>query len=190
MSLGKTLAGKPPCSTRADYLYCNSWWVLTADTLNFLKEIQRVRVTSIHTIRNARYFQCKSNMTASISVQALSAGHLSLPETQFISPASETKKLTVPSLSFLITHSQKSSGKTTRILFDLGLRRDVLRYPTQIQQHIKNRQPLSTSPDVVSSLSIGGLKPDDIDYVIYSHVCVNELSLPDLNGDQIADMVK
>jgi hypothetical protein len=29
---------------------------------------------------------------------------------------------------------------------------------------------LSTDPDVVKSLNAGGLTPDDIDFVVYSHV--------------------
>ena len=29
---------------------------------------------------------------------------------------------------------------------------------------------MTTLPDVTASLAAGGLKPDDIDYVVYSHV--------------------
>lgn len=29
---------------------------------------------------------------------------------------------------------------------------------------------MSTEPDVIKSLAKGGLKPEDIDYVIFSHV--------------------
>jgi hypothetical protein len=54
-------------------------------------------------------------------------------------------------------------------VFDLGLRRDVKRYAAPIQKHIETRQPLTTDPDVTKSLEMGGLRPADIDYVLYSH---------------------
>lgn len=105
-----------------------------------------------------------------VQVHALSAGHLTLPERHFVSPASETARSTVPSLSFLIQHDDSDTGKTTRIVFDLGLRRDLKRYSEPIRKHAETRRPLSTDPDVVKSLRAGGLTPDDVDFVMYSHV--------------------
>lgn len=105
-----------------------------------------------------------------VTVHALEAGRLTLPERFFVHPSVETARRTVPSLSFLIQHNDKSEKGTTRIIFDLGLRRQVTRYPEAIQRHITTRQPLTTEPNVVASLAAGGLKPSDIDYVIYSHV--------------------
>lgn len=58
----------------------------------------------------------------------------------------------------------------TRVLFDLGLRRDLKRYPLPIQKHAENRRPIETSPDVVQNLARGGLSPENIDFIIYSHV--------------------
>jgi len=107
---------------------------------------------------------------ATVEVFALQAGHLTLPERFFVNPASETARRTVPSLAFLIIHQDPVTNHKTRILFDLGLRRDIARYPEPIQKHIETRQPLTTLPDVTQSLAAGGLTPDDIDYVIYSHV--------------------
>lgn len=109
---------------------------------------------------------------ATVSIHALSCGHFTLPSHQFIAPSTLEARKTVPSLAFLIQH-KADSGKVTRILFDLGLRRDLKRYPLQIQKHTENRQPLRTDPDVVENLARGGLKPDDIDYVMYSHVREN-----------------
>lgn len=108
--------------------------------------------------------------SAFVSVHALSAGHLTLPEGHFVHPASQDARHTVPSLAFLIQHTDPETGKRTRIVFDLGLRRDVDRYSEPIRRHAATRQPLTTDPDVVKSLAAGGLTPDDIDYVIYSHV--------------------
>lgn len=107
---------------------------------------------------------------AIVEVFALQAGHLTLPERFFVHPASPTTRRTVPSLAFLIEHQEEDTKKKTRILFDLGLRRDPQRYPEPIQNHIATRQPLTTDPDVVKSLAAGGLGPDDIDFVLYSHV--------------------
>ncbi|KAJ4384885.1 hypothetical protein N0V86_000489 [Didymella sp. IMI 355093] len=103
-----------------------------------------------------------------VSVHALSCGHFTLPEHQFVKPSTLEARRTVPSLAFLIQHKSQT-GKVTRILFDLGLRRDLERYPLPIQKHTQNRRPITTEPDVVENLARGGLSPDDIDYIIYSH---------------------
>ena len=84
-------------------------------------------------------------------------------------PASPAARRTVPSLCFLIQHVS-ATNDITRIVLDLGLRRDVDRYSEPIRRHVAARQPMTTDPDVVKSLAVGGLTPDDIDYVIYSHV--------------------
>ncbi|KAK3356556.1 beta-lactamase-like protein [Lasiosphaeria hispida] len=114
--------------------------------------------------------ESQDSSLATVSLHALSAGHFSLPEEQFVRPASPGARKTVPSLCFLLQHTCASSGNTTRIVFDLGLRRDVKRYSEPIQRHVSTRQPMSTDPDVVKSLRAGGLTPNDIDVVIYSHV--------------------
>ncbi|KAI0535165.1 beta-lactamase-like protein [Xylaria digitata] len=105
-----------------------------------------------------------------VQLYALSAGHFTLPEEQFVQPASPGARKTVPSLSFLIQHRNSSTGDVTRIVFDLGLRRVVERYSEPIQRHLATRQPLTTDPNVVESLRVGGLTPNDIDFVLYSHV--------------------
>ncbi|GME48643.1 Metallo-hydrolase/oxidoreductase [Neofusicoccum parvum] len=102
---------------------------------------------------------------ATVQVHALSAGHLTLPGRH---PASDAPRNTVPSLSFLVQHVDFESGKRTRILFDLGLRRDSSR-PSD---------PTPTDPDVVKSLAAGGLTPNDIDYVILSHLHRNHIGDP------------
>jgi hypothetical protein len=107
---------------------------------------------------------------ATVSVHALSAGHFTLPEYQFVHPVSKDARKTVPSLAFLIQHHDVRTSKRIRFVFDLGLRRDVSRYAPAIQKHTKTRQPMTTDPDVVKSLAQGCLMPEDIDYVLYSHV--------------------
>ena len=115
---------------------------------------------------------------STVTVHALSSGHLTLPERFFIDPADQEAKRTVPSLSFLIRHHSPSTGQATNILFDLGLRRSVPLYPEIVQKHCATRQPLSTTPDIVESLAKGGLTPDDIDYIILSHVHYDHVGYP------------
>ena len=43
-------------------------------------------------------------------------------------------------------------------------------YPAPVQKHIESRQPIESRPDVVENLAKGGLKPEDVDYIILSHV--------------------
>jgi hypothetical protein len=110
-----------------------------------------------------------------VQVHALRAGRFTLPERIFVHPASETAKTTVPSLSFLIVHVESSTNRTTRIVFDLGLRHPSTNYPIPVQRHLETRHPMTTEPDVVQSLAAGGLSTDDIDFVVYSHVCFSKI---------------
>lgn len=115
--------------------------------------------------------------TATVSVHALACGHFTLPEHQFVKPSSLEARRTVPSLAFLIQHKDFKTNKMTRFLFDLGLRRDLKRYPLPIQKHTENRRPYKDKPDITENLARGGLGPNDIDFVIYSHVSVPFCSL-------------
>ncbi|KEQ98127.1 hypothetical protein AUEXF2481DRAFT_26523 [Aureobasidium subglaciale EXF-2481] len=119
----------------------------------------------------------RDSESGTVTLHALSAGHFTLPEYQFISPVVETARRTVPSLAFLIQHANKS-GRITRIVFDLGLRRDTNRYAEPIRKYITTRRPMTTRPDVVEGLARGGLTPRDIDYVIYSHVHWDHIGEP------------
>ena len=113
-----------------------------------------------------------------VTVHALTAGHLTLPEKFFVTPSHPTRRKTVPSLAFLIQHKSANSDKVTRIVFDLGIRRDVNSYSEPIRKHCENRQPMDTMPDVVESLKEGGLDVSDIDFVILSHVHWDHIGMP------------
>jgi hypothetical protein len=105
-----------------------------------------------------------------VKLYALSGGHFTIPEEQFLDPPTPGARKTVPSLCFLIEHTSDVTGKTIRTVVDLGVRRDVERYSEPIRRHVATRQPLSTDPDVVKSLAAGGLTPKDIDFVFFTHV--------------------
>ncbi|KAK0108041.1 hypothetical protein ONS95_002866 [Cadophora gregata] len=121
-----------------------------------------------------------------VTISALDAGHLTLPEYLFITDTSPTIRTTVPSLSFLIQHpspspstSSSRSSKTTNLVFDLGLKRDFSGYRTAQQHHAAQRQPTITSPDAADSLRKGGLDPaTDIDIVLLSHVHWDHVGTP------------
>ena len=113
-----------------------------------------------------------SPSAATVSVHALSCGHFTLPSHHFIAPSSPSARVTVPSLAFLIQHpnSNSTTGKKTTLLFDLGLRGDLTAYPAAIQKHIESRRPIEVRPDVVENLARGGMRPEDVDYIVLSHV--------------------
>jgi glyoxylase-like metal-dependent hydrolase (beta-lactamase superfamily II) len=111
-----------------------------------------------------------------VTISALEAGHLTLPEKLFVTDADPEKRSTVPSLAFLIQHP--SSSKTTNLIFDLGLKRDFKGYRDAQQHHIAQRQPTTVSPDAAESLRKGGLEPSQIDTVILSHVHWDHVGTP------------
>ncbi|CRG84137.1 hypothetical protein PISL3812_01464 [Talaromyces islandicus] len=77
-------------------------------------------------------------------------------------------------MSFLLQHPQTGS----KIVFDLGMRRNLDDYPCSIHPHLSTRQPIHTRPDAVESLRKGGLDPSDIDMVILSHVHYDHVGSP------------
>lgn len=114
-----------------------------------------------------------------VTVSALQAGHLTLPEKLFVTDADPEKRATVPSLSFLIQHpSEGNSNQTHKVVFDLGLKRDFKGYREAQQHHIDQRQPTVVSPDASESLRKGGLNPKDVDTVILSHVHWDHVGTP------------
>lgn len=115
----------------------------------------------------------------SVTVHALNAGHLTLPEKFFVSPLeNDEARKTVPSLSFLVNHTDTDTGKLTRIVFDLGIRKKPEDYPEPLYKHSKTRHPLSGEPDTVASLANGGLLPADIDIVMFSHLHWDHIGTP------------
>jgi glyoxylase-like metal-dependent hydrolase (beta-lactamase superfamily II) len=114
-----------------------------------------------------------------VTISALQAGHLTLPEHLFVTDADPSKRATVPSLSFLIQHpSTTTPSKTNNLLFDLGLKRNLSGYREAQQHHIAQRQPTTVDPDAAASLRNGGLNPKDIDTVILSHVHWDHVGTP------------
>jgi glyoxylase-like metal-dependent hydrolase (beta-lactamase superfamily II) len=114
-----------------------------------------------------------------VTISALQAGHLTLPEKLFVTDADPGKRATVPSLSFLIQHPSKSIPlKTETLVFDLGLKRDFSGYREAQQHHIAQRQPTTVSPDCAESLQKGGLDPRNVDTVMLSHVHWDHVGTP------------
>lgn len=116
-----------------------------------------------------------------VTVSALEAGHLTLPERLFVAEADPEKASTVPSLSFLIQHPGTSSdARATNLVFDLGLKRDLTGYTPTQQAHAAQRRPVGADPDCAASLRKGGhLDPaTDVDVVVLSHVHWDHVGTP------------
>jgi len=114
-----------------------------------------------------------------VTVSALDAGHITLPERLFVTDADPEKRATVPSLSFLIQHQPEGLEVIhSKLIFDLGVKRDLKAYTKAQQDHIAQRQPVITSPDCAESLRKGGLDPKDITYIILSHVHWDHIGTP------------
>jgi glyoxylase-like metal-dependent hydrolase (beta-lactamase superfamily II) len=123
-----------------------------------------------------------------VTVSALDAGSLSLPEHMFVTDADPEKKNTVPSLSFLIRHPSPD-GSLANLVFDLGVRRDLNYSPAQ-KKALDTWSPLFTDTDCAQSLRNGvsgavgansGVLLDptkDIDYIIISHAHFDHTGMP------------
>ena len=114
-----------------------------------------------------------------VKVAALNGGFITLPESAFVTDADPNKASTTPSMCFLIEHPTTEATNVQRIVFDLGIKRDLRKYGPATQVHITHRQPVYSTPDAKSSLLAGGLDPvKDIDYVILSHVHWDHIGEP------------
>ena len=114
-----------------------------------------------------------------VKVSALNGGFVTLPESLFVTEADPEKADTVPSMCFLIEHRVPDSTKTEKVVFDLGIKRDLSAYAPGMQAHIARRQPIITTPDTRESLAKGGLDAaSDIDYVVLSHVHWDHIGIP------------
>ncbi|PTB66184.1 Metallo-hydrolase/oxidoreductase [Trichoderma citrinoviride] len=104
-----------------------------------------------------------------VTISALDAGQISLPEHMFVNDADPVKKTLVPSLSFLIRHPEPD-GSVTNLVFDLGVKRDLKYTPAQ-QAELAIWQPIITDTDCAQSLHDGPLldPAKDVDYIIISH---------------------
>ena len=118
-----------------------------------------------------------------VTVSALDAGHITLPERLFITEADPEKANLVPSLSFLIQHPSASpsreGSRNTNLVFDLGVKRDLDAYTPSQSLHTNQRKPIIVDPDCAKSLRKGSLEPGrDIDFVIISHVHWDHVGTP------------
>jgi glyoxylase-like metal-dependent hydrolase (beta-lactamase superfamily II) len=104
---------------------------------------------------------------AYITLSALNAGYLWLPEREFCDPCDENAVHKAPSFSFFLVHPPTG----TKIVYDLGMRKDWENYPPAIQIRIDTGvRQVDVSTDVRDSVIAGGVDPKDVDVVIVSHV--------------------
>jgi glyoxylase-like metal-dependent hydrolase (beta-lactamase superfamily II) len=88
----------------------------------------------------------------------------------FVTDADPELTKLVPSMCFLIQHPRSGGGPPERIVFDLGIKREMDQYADGMQDHLSKRQPIINLPDTKASLEKGGLDPaKDVDFVILSH---------------------
>jgi glyoxylase-like metal-dependent hydrolase (beta-lactamase superfamily II) len=103
---------------------------------------------------------------AYITLSALDAGYLWLPEHEFIVPCDPKANHKAPSFAFFLRHPNG-----TKIVYDLGLRKDWQNYPLAFQRRVADGvRKIDVSKDVKDSIVAGGEDPLAVDVVIVSHI--------------------
>lgn len=105
-----------------------------------------------------------------VKLALLDGGSLTLPEDKFVYPAESERRITVPSMLFLVKHPNSATSRSDHLLFDLGLRSNPTNYTAPQQKHVLGREPMIYPSPIKERLSEGGLIPNDIDAIILSHV--------------------
>ena len=105
---------------------------------------------------------------AYFDISALHCGTLTGFESTYISPHADPKsKKAMPSLVFLLFHSQRKSFH----LFDLGLRKDWKSLPPYAQQQITEMfEPCTADDDAHELLEAHDIEPGKIETIFLSHV--------------------
>lgn len=131
--------------------------------------------SAVNEKRDAQSSNAHGDSESYVEVSVLPSGGLTLPEHFFCADQHDRSVRTlVPSMSFLLFHPR--SGK--RLVFDLGMRKDLAAYPKSLKPHLETRVPIDASSDVSESLLQGGLEPSEIDAVILSHVHYDHVGTP------------
>jgi len=111
-----------------------------------------------------------------ITLSALKAGYLWLPEREFIIPNDPKANHKAPSLAFFLVHPING----TKIVYDLGLRKDWEGYPPVFVERVRSgTRKIDVSQDVLDSVIAGGVDPKDVDVQIISHVHYDHTGNPD-----------
>lgn len=111
-----------------------------------------------------------------MDISALEAGYIHLPEREFITPNDPIAVHRCPSLAFYLFHPPTG----TKIVYDLGLRRDVENYPPKVhKQFIDGKRTVEIPVDVKESLERGKIQAEDIDIVVVSHMHYDHTGNPD-----------
>lgn len=120
-----------------------------------------------------------------ISLTLLSGGFLHLPAKLFVDGAADDETLVCPSMSWLLTHKPSN----TRLVFDLGLRRDLENYPPAVYQRLQSVVSAVVDEDVYSSLDAAGVdlkneqgEEGSVDTVIFSHLHYDHVGDPSRFG--------
>ena len=102
-----------------------------------------------------------------VKLSALEAGWIHLPEREFIEPHDATAIHRCPSLCFFVYHPPTK----TKIVYDMGLRRDTNNYPPRIAKRCSDgTRKIEVPQDVKESVEQGGVAEKDVDVVMISHV--------------------
>jgi glyoxylase-like metal-dependent hydrolase (beta-lactamase superfamily II) len=111
-----------------------------------------------------------------ITLSALDAGYLWLPEREFLVPADQKAVHKAPSLSFFLVHPPTG----TKVVYDLGLRKDWRGYPPVFVHRVESgTRKIDVRKDVLDSVIAGGEDPNDVNVVIVSHIHYDHTGNPD-----------
>ncbi len=101
-------------------------------------------------------------------VSALEGGLLHIPCKYIVATAGEDERIFAPALAFILTHSNTKE----QVVFDLGIRKDIENSPSLVYNRIAKIFMAQTEVhrDVPDALAKGGLKAEDVQTVILSHV--------------------
>ncbi|KAI9899665.1 hypothetical protein N3K66_006126 [Trichothecium roseum] len=79
------------------------------------------------------------------------------------------QKIFAPAFVFLVEHEDERAGKTRRVVFDLGIRKNPAEYPPAVLAYHEAFEMVPGDKEVFDVLRSGGVDLDTVEAVIWSH---------------------
>jgi beta-lactamase superfamily II metal-dependent hydrolase len=115
-----------------------------------------------------------------VTVKILNAADMTVPAGYSFGPVSSpNEKLHCPAYCFLIEHYNGTTGHIDRVVFDLGVRKDVFSTGTPAMRRVlvEASPKFVVEKDIAEQLVAGGVSLETVGSIIWSHAHIDHTGM-------------